>query len=157
MRINIFALMLVVILFISACAVKEPVQSQNSLDIKDAKQAENNPVQQPTEQTQPPVQEQPTAPEAQQNVKEFSIIAKNWDFTPSTIKVNKGDRVILKVKSIDVDHGLAIAEYNINKKFAANEEVTIDFVADKTGTFRMYCSVYCGSGHREMDGELIVE
>jgi cytochrome c oxidase subunit 2 len=34
--------------------------------------------------------------------------------------------------------------------------VTVEFVADKAGTFTFSCSVYCGKGHRGMKGELVV-
>lgn len=32
-------------------------------------------------------------------VKEFNVIAKNWGFDPSTITVNKGDKIILMLKA----------------------------------------------------------
>jgi len=35
-------------------------------------------------------------------VKEFDVIAKQFSFEPGVIEVNKGDKVILNIKSIDV-------------------------------------------------------
>ncbi|MBI2139951.1 cupredoxin domain-containing protein [Candidatus Woesearchaeota archaeon] len=89
-------------------------------------------------------------------IKEFSIIAKNWEFVPGTIAVNHGDRVVLRVKSVDVQHGFRIAEYGINEGLEPNKEVRIEFVADKKGTFPFFCSVPCGKGHKDMRGELVV-
>ena len=90
-------------------------------------------------------------------VKEFSITAKTFEFIPNEIVVNKGDHVILHIKSIDVTHGFAIAAYDINEQLNPGEEVKVEFVADKAGEFSFFCSVPCGSGHPRMQGKLIVK
>lgn len=90
-------------------------------------------------------------------IKEFDITAKRFEFIPSTIKVSKGDKVKLNVKSIDGTHGFAISEFGINENLKPGVTKTIEFTADKTGEFTFFCSVYCGSGHSGMKGKLIVE
>ncbi len=90
-------------------------------------------------------------------VKEFSIVAKQFEFTPSTITVKKGDNVIIRLTSADVKHGFSLPGFNISKEVDAQTPVTIEFVADKTGTFEFRCSVPCGEGHSEMTGQLAVE
>ena len=97
----------------------------------------------------------PTTPQAE--VKEFSIIAKNWEFQPSTITVKQGDLVRLKVKSVDAEHSLAIPDYQIDVNLPPNEEKTVEFVADQVGTFKFRCAVFCGEGHKAMTGQLIVQ
>lgn len=91
------------------------------------------------------------------SVRTFNVIAKQFEFIPSTIRVKKGNRVILNITSTDVEHGFAIDEYKINKTIPAGETITIDFIADKAGQFEFYCSVYCGSGNSNMRGKFIVE
>ncbi len=90
-------------------------------------------------------------------VKEFQITAKQFSFNPETIEVNKGDKVRLIVTSIDVPHGIAIKEYNINERLDVGKPVTIEFTADKEGTFTAFCSVFCGSGHSNMKGKIVVK
>ncbi|OGH64138.1 MAG: hypothetical protein A2821_02530 [Candidatus Magasanikbacteria bacterium RIFCSPHIGHO2_01_FULL_41_23] len=90
-------------------------------------------------------------------VKSFTLTAKNWEFSPSTISVKKGDTVKLTITSTDVEHGFALPEFNVNKKFKAGETVNVEFVADKSGSFPFTCSVFCGSGHKSMKGTLVVE
>lgn len=90
-------------------------------------------------------------------VKEFEVTARQWEFVPGSIEVNKGDRVILHVESIDVTHGIWIPEFGINEKLEPGKTVTIDFVADREGTFPLICSVFCGDGHFQMKGKLIVK
>ncbi len=91
------------------------------------------------------------------NVKEFTMTAKNWEFDPGTITVNKGDTVLLHIASTDVEHGFFLPDFNVNKKINPGETVDVQFVADKTGTFTFHCNVFCGAGHREMEGQLIVQ
>ncbi|MEK6983097.1 MAG: cupredoxin domain-containing protein [Nanoarchaeota archaeon] len=93
---------------------------------------------------------------SQQEMKEFVITAKQFAFEPSTIEVNKGDRVKLIVTSLDVPHGIKIAEYGINERLEPGKPATIEFTADKEGTFTVFCSVFCGSGHSGMKGKLVV-
>ena len=90
-------------------------------------------------------------------VKEFRMIAKQFAFEPAVIEVNKGDKVRLIVTSMDVPHGIAIKEYDINEKLEVGKPVTIEFTADKEGTFTAFCSVFCGAGHSTMKGKIIVK
>lgn len=90
-------------------------------------------------------------------VKKFSVTAKKWEFSPSTITVNKGDTVELSIKSTDVTHGFFLSEFNISKNLTPGETVTASFVADKAGSFSFICSVFCGAGHATMTGTLIVK
>ena len=77
-------------------------------------------------------------------------------FDPGIIEVNKGDRVRLIVTSIDVPHGISIREYGINERLDVGKPKVIEFTADKEGTFTAFCSVFCGSGHANMKGKLVV-
>jgi cytochrome c oxidase subunit II len=92
-----------------------------------------------------------------EGVKEFDVIAKQFEFVPSTIKVKQGDTVRLKVTSVDVDHGVAIPQFGVNKGVPGGQTVLIEFVADRKGEFPLICSVYCGSGHMNHRGLLVVE
>ena len=90
-------------------------------------------------------------------IKEFNVIAKKWDFSPSTITVNEGDTVILNVESIDVTHGFVISEFGVSERLEPGKTTTVEFIADKKGTYTFFCNVYCGRGHSSMRGTLIVE
>jgi len=82
------------------------------------------------------------------NVKEFSVDASSFSFSPSTMTVNKGDTLKVTVKNMKGTHSLKIDEFNTSTRILnAGEEQTITFVADKTGTFQYYCSV---GNHRAM-------
>jgi len=95
------------------------------------------------------------SPEA--NVKSFTVSARQFSFNPATIRVKKGDTVRLTVQSVDVAHGLAIPAFGVNIQSEVGKDASGEFVADKTGTFPFFCSIFCGAGHRDMSGQLIVE
>ena len=92
-----------------------------------------------------------------QTTKEITLTAQSFEFIPSTVTVKEGETVRLKIKSIDVTHGFSIPEFNVNSTLKAGEETVVEFVASKKGTFTFFCSVYCGYGHADMQGTLLVE
>lgn len=94
--------------------------------------------------------------ELPETAREFSITARQWEFVPARIEVDEGDLVVLHVKSIDVTHGLWLPEFGIDRKLEPGATVTVQFVASRGGTFSMICSVYCGDGHFQMKGEIVV-
>jgi len=93
----------------------------------------------------------------QGDIKEFKITAKQFAFEPEIIEVSKGDRIRLIVTSVDVPHGISIPEYGINERLNPGEPVAIEFIADKEGDFTAFCSTFCGSGHSNMKGKIIVK
>lgn len=85
------------------------------------------------------------------------VIAKQWEWQPREIRVRKGERVALEITNADVPHGISIPEFNVNKTLAPGRTERVEFTATKVGRFDFICSVFCGQGHRDMRGVLIVE
>jgi plastocyanin len=92
-------------------------------------------------------------------VKEIEVIAKRFEFIPDPIVVNQGDKVKLKITSIDTTHGFNINTpfISVNKQLPPNQEVVVEFTATETGSWEFRCSVPCGTGHSGMRGTLEVE
>jgi cytochrome c oxidase subunit 2 len=91
------------------------------------------------------------------HVVEIEITARNYAYDPERIVVKQGDYIRLNVRTVDVGHGLYLDGYDIDEEILPDEEVTIEFVADKEGKFAIRCSVTCGPFHPYMKAELIVE
>ena len=72
------------------------------------------------------------------------------------IKVKKGDLVKLKITNTKGTHDIKIDEFNVFAETPLNEEVVVEFTADKVGSFEYYCTK---PGHRENGhwGTLIIE
>lgn len=90
-------------------------------------------------------------------IKEIKLEAYQYGFSPDPVAAKKGDIIKLEITSRDVAHGVYIKEYGINITVKKGEAKKAEFLADKEGKFDILCSVYCGPGHQEMKGSLIVE
>ena len=91
------------------------------------------------------------------SVREFTVKAQKFEFSPSVIKVKRGDHVRLNVTALDAEHGFKLDEFHIERKVPKGETVTVDFTADQAGDFSFQCSHFCGMGHKHMKGRLTVE
>ncbi len=81
-------------------------------------------------------------------LKEFTVTGQNFSFAPSTLSVKKGDHVKITFKNAGGFHDLKIDEFKVaTHQIKTGEEETIEFIADKTGSFQYYCSV---GSHRQM-------
>lgn len=90
-------------------------------------------------------------------IKVFDLTGKNYAFSQTEIRVKKGDTVRINFKSIGGFHDWMIDEFNAGtQRVSVEDEASVEFVADKRGTFEYYCSV---GNHRQlgMKGNLIVE
>lgn len=88
---------------------------------------------------------------------EFHIEASHFQFEPNRIDVSEGQRVRLVLHSLDGVHGLAIPEFGVSLRIPeGGVPVAIEFIADKAGVFPFGCSEYCGVGHADMTGEIVV-
>ncbi len=92
-----------------------------------------------------------------ESVREISITAKQWEFVPGTITVQQGERVRLSIASVDVAHGFALPDFGISEYLTPGQTSTVEFTADKKGTFSFFCNVVCGAGHSQMRGVLVVQ
>jgi heme/copper-type cytochrome/quinol oxidase subunit 2 len=74
------------------------------------------------------------------------------------IRVKKGDRVVLKLKSSDVVHGFSLKALGIflNDGIPPGTVRLVAFTADRTGTFTFSCNSICGRNHEKMQGTLVV-
>jgi len=89
--------------------------------------------------------------------KTFDITASKFRFEPETLEVEEGDRVTLTLRSTDVTHGIALKPFKVKAAIPkGGQPVTVEFVAEKAGTFEFRCSEYCGPRHSGMRGRLVV-
>jgi cytochrome c oxidase subunit 2 len=97
------------------------------------------------------------AAQAAGNTVEIKMTARKYRFDPNVITVKKGQHVRLIITALDRDHGFELKAFDINQRLKKGDPATIEFIADKAGTFPFKCSVFCGFGHRRMKGKLIVQ
>lgn len=89
---------------------------------------------------------------------DITLKASAGRWSPDTIHVRQGDRVRLRLTSGDVVHGFYLPDFGIRvDEIYPGRVRTVDFVADRAGTFRFECTVWCSVDHPTMRGELVVE
>jgi heme/copper-type cytochrome/quinol oxidase subunit 2 len=86
----------------------------------------------------------------------FRIEARRFEYSPSEIRVNPGDRVTIELAAMDVAHGLSIDGYGLSVTAEPGQSASLTFVADRSGTFRIRCTVSCGPLHPFMIGKIYV-
>ena len=89
--------------------------------------------------------------------REIDVVARRFAFEPARIEVAVGERVRLRVVSADGVHGLEIKKFKVKKEIPrGTTPVVIEFTASEAGEFPILCSEYCGDGHEDMQGQLVV-
>jgi len=97
---------------------------------------------------------------------EDAVFVELHRWSPNTIVVNKGDTVVLKVTNPRGNyHSFSIPEFGVSTSMLdpRGGTETVEFVADKAGTFTFSCGVpynpdkqWCDPDHAMMTGTLIV-
>jgi cytochrome c oxidase subunit II len=96
---------------------------------------------------------------------EIDVIGKQWMWQlqhPEGVReinalhVPVGVPVKLTMTSQDVIHGFYIPAFRIKKDVLPGRYATIWFQATKVGTYHLFCSQYCGTGHSAMIGWVYV-
>lgn len=84
------------------------------------------------------------------------ITAKKFDFTPDTITLKKGEPVVFEISSSDRKHGFNLRAFGVRADVPPGGTSRVRFIPDKTGTFTFSCDVFCGEGHEDMTGKVVV-
>jgi len=87
----------------------------------------------------------------------IKITAKKFEYSPSSIKIKKGVPVILELTSLDRMHGFNCPKLGVRTDIEPGKVSRVRILAQKAGVYGFYCDVFCGSGHEEMTGKIIVE
>ena len=87
----------------------------------------------------------------------IEVVARRYSFEPAVIEAVEGERLRILVKSGDGLHGFEIKKFKVSKEIPrGGDPVVIEFTASEAGKFPILCSVFCGDGHGDMKGTLIV-
>ncbi len=89
-------------------------------------------------------------------VRRIDVTARNFEYDPGTLHVNRGDTVLISLTSEDVMHGLYVDGYGFAAQAEPGQPGELSFVADRDGAFHIRCNVPCGSLHPFMIGKLVV-
>jgi plastocyanin len=87
------------------------------------------------------------------------LMAMQFSYTPNVLRLERGVAYRFRMMSMDVNHGASIhtgfAGHIMRRPAQTMTEMVMTF--SESGEFMIYCTVYCGEGHSQMKGKIIVE
>lgn len=85
------------------------------------------------------------------------VTARKFEFSPSTIQLRAGVPAVIEISSLDRKHGFQVPDLKIDAEIAPDRPTLVHLLPDKPGTYPFHCDVFCGSGHEEMSGVIVVK
>jgi cytochrome c oxidase subunit II len=84
------------------------------------------------------------------------MTVKRFEYTPHELHLKRGVPVVLEIRSLDVVHGFTLPELGVRADVIPGQPARVALRPAKTGTFTFRCDVFCGSGHEDLDGIVVV-
>ncbi len=88
--------------------------------------------------------------------KVITVSAMKFEFLPATINLKRGEPVILELNSLDRAHGFKVPGLGLDAAVLPDTTVRVRVVPDKAGRFTFACDNFCGDGHEDMEGVIVV-
>jgi cytochrome c oxidase subunit 2 len=88
---------------------------------------------------------------------EIRISARKFEFHPNKVTARRGQPLALVLTSEDRIHGFKMPDFGVRSDIVPGQETRVPLMPDKAGSFTFFCDVFCGDGHEDMDGTLVVE
>ncbi|SRR5579875_1155569 len=85
------------------------------------------------------------------------ITARRFQFSPSVIHLKRSLPVVLEFTTLDRKHGFKSSLLGLHTAISPGQTSRIRLVPNTAGTFTFHCDVFCGSGHEEMEGTIVIE
>ncbi len=86
----------------------------------------------------------------------IKLEAHRFEYKPNRILLKKGELVVLEITSLDFVHGFNIPDLKIRADLPPGQLTKVRLVFNRAGEFDFLCDNFCGSGHEEMNGKIIV-
>lgn len=87
----------------------------------------------------------------------IKIEAKRFVYSPNEITLKKGQPVVLEFNAIDFVHGFKIPDLNLRADLPPGKVTRLPLTPDKVGVYDFLCDNFCGGGHEEMSGRIVVQ
>ncbi len=84
------------------------------------------------------------------------ITARKFEFGPKEIVLKRGEPVVLELESLDRLHGFEAPSLGLQSQFVPGTITRIPLVPDQAGRYTFTCNVFCGEGHEDMEGLIVV-
>jgi cytochrome c oxidase subunit II len=93
---------------------------------------------------------------AAQSPKVVKIAVKKFEYDPATVTLKKGEPVVLELTTLDRLHGFSSPDLNLHADVAPNKTMRVELTPTKAGSFPFLCDIFCGTGHGDVKGTIVV-
>lgn len=83
------------------------------------------------------------------------MFGRLWEWWP-VLQLKKGETYRLHLSSLDWQHGFSLQPVNINIQIHPGYDYVVTLKPNKSGDFSVICNEYCGIGHHQMIGRIVV-
>ena len=90
------------------------------------------------------------------NAQVIEVVAQRFRFTPNEIALKAGQPAILAITSLDFVHGFKVPELGIRTDLLPGRVTSVAIKALAPGRYDFLCDNFCGGGHEEMNGTIVV-
>jgi cytochrome c oxidase subunit 2 len=87
----------------------------------------------------------------------ITIAAKRFEFSPSEVRLKKGEPVTIRIASADATHGMYMKALGIDAEIVPGKTTEVTFTPQVAGRFTAICDHFCGAGHGNMHMDFVVE
>jgi cytochrome c oxidase subunit II len=87
---------------------------------------------------------------------QVSMLAMKFDYWPDAVTVKKGKPVVLELSALDRIHGFAVPGLGLRTDITPGPPTILRFTPQKAGVYSLHCDNFCGDGHEEMAGRIVV-
>ena len=85
-----------------------------------------------------------------------SMLAMKFDYLPDTVTVQQGRPVVLELSSLDRIHGFDAPGLGLHTDIPPGAPTILRFTPEKAGIYNLHCDNFCGDGHEDMVGRIVV-
>jgi len=86
----------------------------------------------------------------------IEVGARRYVFTPDRIALQAGESVVIALTAQDVVMGFSVPDYGVRVDLPPGQTVKVPITAGAAGSHIFLCDIFCGGGHENMNGVIVV-
>ena len=86
----------------------------------------------------------------------IKVSAKRFDYTPGVIRLKRGVPVMIELTSEDIVMGFSAPDFGVRADVLPGKTARVRIDPVRAGTYTFVCDIFCGTGHEDMSGTIIV-
>lgn len=84
------------------------------------------------------------------------VVAQRFNFTPSEIILKSGQPTVLEITSLDYIHGFNVPALGLRTNLLPGPPTKVTLKPLAPGRYDFLCDNFCGGGHEDMNGVIVV-